>query len=136
MAGPADDGEGRGSNDSDAYTLEDVKSEDFARFLWVFYNPYVSFVPSVHPWMLILPPTENTPSTRLPSKPGSASSASLPGGASTASRSSPSANSRSSRSSQLKKSPSITSTVSASCTSSRRISPSSSVSSLSPSPRV
>lgn len=28
-----------GSNDHNAYTLEDIKSEDFARFLWVFYNP-------------------------------------------------------------------------------------------------
>lgn len=28
-----------GSTDNNAYTLEDVKSEDFARFLWVFYNP-------------------------------------------------------------------------------------------------
>lgn len=33
------DGEERGSTDHNAYTLEDVKSEDFARFLWVFYNP-------------------------------------------------------------------------------------------------
>ena len=43
MVGPAGDGEEVSSSDNSAYTLEDVKSEDFARFLWVFYNPYVFF---------------------------------------------------------------------------------------------
>lgn len=55
VAGPADDGEGRGSNDSDAYTLEDVKSEDFARFLWVFYNPkYSIYEAPLETWLSIL----------------------------------------------------------------------------------
>ncbi|KAI6007560.1 hypothetical protein F5J12DRAFT_828932 [Pisolithus orientalis] len=39
LAGPSEDGDDRGSSDNNAYTLDDVKSEDFARFLWVFYNP-------------------------------------------------------------------------------------------------
>jgi hypothetical protein len=46
------EGEERGSSDNNAYTLDDVKSEDFARFLWVFYNPYVyliSFSRTRHP---------------------------------------------------------------------------------------
>lgn len=38
------EGEERGSSDNNAYTLEDVKSEDFARFLWVFYNPYAYLI--------------------------------------------------------------------------------------------
>ncbi|KIJ65999.1 hypothetical protein HYDPIDRAFT_39147, partial [Hydnomerulius pinastri MD-312] len=42
VTGSNDDGEERGSTDHNAYTLEDVKSEDFARFLWVFYNPKYS----------------------------------------------------------------------------------------------
>ena len=31
----------QGSSDSDPLVLEDVKAEDFERFLWVFYNPWV-----------------------------------------------------------------------------------------------
>ncbi|KAG9312167.1 hypothetical protein JVU11DRAFT_7458 [Chiua virens] len=47
--------EGRGSTDSNAYTLEDVKSEDFARFLWVFYNPkYSVYEAPLETWLSIL----------------------------------------------------------------------------------
>lgn len=31
----------QGANDHNPFVLEDALSEDFARFLWVFYNPYV-----------------------------------------------------------------------------------------------
>ncbi|KIM59321.1 hypothetical protein SCLCIDRAFT_1028542 [Scleroderma citrinum Foug A] len=55
LAGPAGDGEERPSNDSEAYTLEDVKSEDFARFLWVFYNPkYSMYEAPLETWLSIL----------------------------------------------------------------------------------
>jgi hypothetical protein len=44
-----------GSTDSNAYTLEDVKSEDFARFLWVFYNPkYSVYDAPLETWLSIL----------------------------------------------------------------------------------
>ncbi|KAI9568843.1 hypothetical protein HD554DRAFT_678570 [Boletus coccyginus] len=44
-----------GSTDSNAYTLEDVKSEDFARFLWVFYNPkYSIYEAPLETWLSIL----------------------------------------------------------------------------------
>ncbi|KAF8840415.1 hypothetical protein BDN67DRAFT_968616 [Paxillus ammoniavirescens] len=37
------------------YTLEDVKSEDFARFLWVFYNPkYSLYEAPLEVWLSIL----------------------------------------------------------------------------------
>ncbi|KAI6015582.1 hypothetical protein EDC04DRAFT_643805 [Pisolithus marmoratus] len=55
LAGPSGDGEDRGSNDTNAYTLDDVKSEDFARFLWVFYNPkYSVYEASLDVWLSIL----------------------------------------------------------------------------------
>jgi len=44
-----------GSTDNNAYTLEDVKSEDFARFLWVFYNPkYSVYEAPLETWLSIL----------------------------------------------------------------------------------
>ncbi|KAN0081374.1 hypothetical protein V8E55_008998 [Tylopilus felleus] len=44
-----------GSTDQNAYTLEDVKSEDFARFLWVFYNPkYSIYEAPLETWLSIL----------------------------------------------------------------------------------
>ncbi|KAF9228487.1 hypothetical protein BS17DRAFT_813405 [Gyrodon lividus] len=44
-----------GSTDNNAYTLEDVKSEDFARFLWVFYNPkYSLYEAPLETWLSIL----------------------------------------------------------------------------------
>ncbi|KIL00861.1 hypothetical protein PAXRUDRAFT_29487 [Paxillus rubicundulus Ve08.2h10] len=44
-----------GSTDHNAYTLEDVKSEDFARFLWVFYNPkYSLYEAPLETWLSIL----------------------------------------------------------------------------------
>ncbi|KAH7883266.1 hypothetical protein F5I97DRAFT_219120 [Phlebopus sp. FC_14] len=47
--------EQRGSSDNNAYTLEDVKSEDFARFLWVFYNPkYSLYDAPLEVWLSIL----------------------------------------------------------------------------------
>ncbi|KAH0829112.1 hypothetical protein J3R83DRAFT_2579 [Lanmaoa asiatica] len=47
--------EERGSTDNNAYTLEDVKSEDFARFLWVFYNPkYSIYDAPLDTWLSIL----------------------------------------------------------------------------------
>ncbi|KAG2142304.1 uncharacterized protein EDB93DRAFT_613073 [Suillus bovinus] len=49
------EGEERGSSDNNAYTLEDVKSEDFARFLWVFYNPkYSLYEAPLETWLSIL----------------------------------------------------------------------------------
>ncbi|KAG8221240.1 hypothetical protein J3R82DRAFT_1402 [Butyriboletus roseoflavus] len=49
------DGEERGSTDNNAYTLEDIKSEDFARFLWVFYNPkYSLYDAPLDTWLSIL----------------------------------------------------------------------------------
>ncbi|KAF9243218.1 hypothetical protein BU15DRAFT_86587 [Melanogaster broomeanus] len=47
--------EDRGSTDTNAYTLDDVKSEDFARFLWVFYNPkYSVYEAPLDTWLSIL----------------------------------------------------------------------------------
>ncbi|KAF8435082.1 hypothetical protein L210DRAFT_3326005, partial [Boletus edulis BED1] len=44
-----------GSTDSNAFTLEDTKSEDFARFLWVFYNPkYSLYEAPLETWLSIL----------------------------------------------------------------------------------
>ncbi|KAF8841712.1 hypothetical protein BDN67DRAFT_900865 [Paxillus ammoniavirescens] len=44
-----------GSTDNNAYTLDDVKSEDFARFLWVFYNPkYSLYEAPLETWLSIL----------------------------------------------------------------------------------
>ncbi|KIK19275.1 hypothetical protein PISMIDRAFT_156766 [Pisolithus microcarpus 441] len=55
LAGPSEDGEDRGSSDSNHYTLDDVKSEDFSRFLWVFYNPkYSLYEASLDVWLSIL----------------------------------------------------------------------------------
>lgn len=55
LAGPSEDGEDHGSNDSNHYTLDDVKSEDFARFLWVFYNPkYSLYEAHLDVWLSIL----------------------------------------------------------------------------------
>ncbi|KAI6115849.1 hypothetical protein F5141DRAFT_1187318 [Pisolithus sp. B1] len=55
MAGPSEDGEDRPSTESNHYTLEDVKSEDFARFLWVFYNPkYSLYEAPLDVWLSIL----------------------------------------------------------------------------------
>lgn len=49
------EGEERGSSDNNAYTLDDVKSEDFARFLWVFYNPkYSLYEAPLETWLSIL----------------------------------------------------------------------------------
>ncbi|OAX40220.1 hypothetical protein K503DRAFT_687947 [Rhizopogon vinicolor AM-OR11-026] len=49
------EGEERGSSDNNAYTLDDVKSEDFARFLWVFYNPkYSLYDAPLETWLSIL----------------------------------------------------------------------------------
>ena len=31
----------KGSSDGNPFSLDDVREEDFARFLWVFYNPCV-----------------------------------------------------------------------------------------------
>ncbi|KAJ8592484.1 hypothetical protein M405DRAFT_879937 [Rhizopogon salebrosus TDB-379] len=51
----ATEGEDRGSSDNNAYTLDDVKSEDFARFLWVFYNPkYSLYDAPLETWLSIL----------------------------------------------------------------------------------
>ncbi|KAL4068668.1 hypothetical protein V8B97DRAFT_1971031 [Scleroderma yunnanense] len=55
LAGTTDDTEERGSSDSNAYSLEDVKSEDFSRFLWVFYNPkYSIYEAPLETWLSIL----------------------------------------------------------------------------------
>lgn len=55
LAGPSEDGDDRGSSDNNAYTLDDVKSEDFARFLWVFYNPkYSLYEAPLDVWLSIL----------------------------------------------------------------------------------
>ncbi|KAH7928670.1 hypothetical protein BV22DRAFT_1030423 [Leucogyrophana mollusca] len=56
LTGSANDGEERvGSSDLNAYTLDDVKSEDFARFLWVFYNPkYSLYDAPLEVWLSIL----------------------------------------------------------------------------------
>ncbi|KAI5988172.1 hypothetical protein EDD15DRAFT_2389351 [Pisolithus albus] len=55
LAGPSEDGEDRPSSDSNHYTLDDVKSEDFARFLWVFYNPkYSLYEAPLDVWLSIL----------------------------------------------------------------------------------
>lgn len=55
IAGPSEDGEDRGSSDSNHYTLDDVKSEDFSRFLWVFYNPkYSLYEAPLDVWLSIL----------------------------------------------------------------------------------
>jgi len=44
-----------GSTDGNAFTLEDTKSEDFARFLWVFYNPkYSLYEAPLETWLSIL----------------------------------------------------------------------------------
>ncbi|KAG2146303.1 hypothetical protein DEU56DRAFT_731744 [Suillus clintonianus] len=52
---PPDSGE-HGSTDASApYTLDDVKSEDFERFLWVIYNPqYSVYDAPVETWLSIL----------------------------------------------------------------------------------
>ncbi|KZV66705.1 hypothetical protein PENSPDRAFT_584939 [Peniophora sp. CONT] len=45
----------KGSNDSHPYVLEDATSEDFARFLWIFYNPkYSVYRANVETWLSIL----------------------------------------------------------------------------------
>ncbi|KAH7908944.1 hypothetical protein BJ138DRAFT_1090366 [Hygrophoropsis aurantiaca] len=56
LTGSANDGDERlGSSDLNAYTLDDVKSEDFARFLWVFYNPkYSLYDAPLEVWLSIL----------------------------------------------------------------------------------
>ncbi|KAL4079128.1 hypothetical protein J3A83DRAFT_4086788 [Scleroderma citrinum] len=55
LAGTTDDTEERGSSDSNAYSLDDVKSEDFSRFLWVFYNPkYSIYEAPLETWLSIL----------------------------------------------------------------------------------
>lgn len=42
MLDASPDGGDHGTTDSPSpFTLDDVKSEDFERFLWVIYNPYV-----------------------------------------------------------------------------------------------
>lgn len=33
-----------GTSDSEAYKLDNVNADEFARFLWIFYNPYVAIV--------------------------------------------------------------------------------------------
>ena len=33
-----------GASDNDPLVLHDVKTDDFSRFLWVFYNPCVYFI--------------------------------------------------------------------------------------------
>ncbi|KAG1889017.1 uncharacterized protein F5891DRAFT_1215942 [Suillus fuscotomentosus] len=49
------EGEKRGLSDNNAYTLDDVKSEDFVHFLWVFYNPKYSLNEApLETWLSIL----------------------------------------------------------------------------------
>lgn len=44
-----------GSSDTDPMVLHDVRTEDFSRFLWVFYNPYYSiYEASTEDWAAIL----------------------------------------------------------------------------------
>ena len=48
LAGPASPGAQRmGNAESTAIILDGLKPAEFARFLWVFYNPYVVAVPSL-----------------------------------------------------------------------------------------
>ncbi|KAF4563170.1 hypothetical protein EYR40_007117 [Pleurotus pulmonarius] len=56
LATPASPGAARsGTSDSTAIVLEDVRSIDFARFLWVFYNPkYSLYKTDVDSWTSIL----------------------------------------------------------------------------------
>jgi hypothetical protein len=39
-----------GSSDSDPLVLHDVKTDDFSRFLWVFYNPCVYLISASSPF--------------------------------------------------------------------------------------
>ncbi|EGN92767.1 hypothetical protein SERLA73DRAFT_190617 [Serpula lacrymans var. lacrymans S7.3] len=55
LTGATPAGERSGSPDGDAYTLDDVRSEDFARFLWVFYNPkYSLYQAPLENWLSVL----------------------------------------------------------------------------------
>ena len=41
LAAPAAAGQPRkGSSDTNPFPLDDVRADDFSKFLWVFYNPY------------------------------------------------------------------------------------------------
>ncbi|CCM02988.1 uncharacterized protein FIBRA_05103 [Fibroporia radiculosa] len=45
----------KGASDASPFTLDDVQAEDFARFLWVFYNPkYSIYDATVDDWSTIL----------------------------------------------------------------------------------
>jgi len=56
FASASENGEDRlGATEEAPYSLEDVKSEDFARFLWVFYNPkYGQYDAPLEWWLSIL----------------------------------------------------------------------------------
>ncbi|KAI0944070.1 hypothetical protein AcV7_001990 [Taiwanofungus camphoratus] len=56
LAVPAPAGQSpKGLTDTNAYPLEDVTADDFARFLWVFYNPkYSVYDATVDDWTAIL----------------------------------------------------------------------------------
>ncbi|KAG0698569.1 hypothetical protein DFH29DRAFT_1018007, partial [Suillus ampliporus] len=51
------EGKERDLSDNNAYTLDDIKREDFARFLWVFYNPkYSLYEAPFETWLSVLQP--------------------------------------------------------------------------------
>ncbi|PCH35703.1 hypothetical protein WOLCODRAFT_80255, partial [Wolfiporia cocos MD-104 SS10] len=52
-AGPGQNA--KGSSDANAFPLEDILANDFARFLWVFYNPkYSIYDATIEDWTAIL----------------------------------------------------------------------------------